>query len=41
MHSSSVLLSLGVRRLSGTTGPHWNIHAWQDPHTEDLTYSNI
>ena len=36
-----VILLLGIRRLSGTTGSYWDIYAWQDPHTEDLTDPDI
>ena len=39
--SVTTLLSLGVRRLSSTVGSYWDIYAWEDPHTEDLTDPNI
>ena len=32
---------LGLRWFPSTARPHWDIHAWQDPHTEDLTDPDI
>ena len=33
--------NLQVRRLSSTVGSYWDVHAWEDPYTEDLTDPNI
>lgn len=31
----------GICRLSGAAGPDGYLHAWQDPHTEDLSYPDL
>lgn len=37
---SSVFLflffSLGIRGFPGAVGSHWNLHAWQNSHSQDL-----
>ena len=42
MASSVTLVFLsGVRRLSGAAGPDGHLHAWQDPHPEDLPHPDL
>lgn len=31
----------GICRLSGAAGPDRYLHAWQDPHTEDLSHPDL
>ena len=39
--SLPLFLASGVRGLSGAAGPDRDLHAWQDPHAEDLSHPDL